>query len=127
VIEAMRNIVLLTATITPPPNAPDLVRTNPADRLADYQNALRFYCRLLERDVFDALVVAENSNSDMAPLIAVAAERGCLERCEFLGFDAARGSVARRSRFSGEIRMMARALEQSRIVAENRLVPSLWV
>ena len=37
-----KNILLLTATITPMPGLPSLARVDPAARLNDYLTALRF-------------------------------------------------------------------------------------
>jgi hypothetical protein len=44
----MRNVLLLTATVTPPPGVPSLQRTNPAERLRDYEEALSFYLPLVD-------------------------------------------------------------------------------
>ena len=63
----MRNVLLLTATVTPPAGVPSLQRTNPAQRLRDYEEALSFYLPLVGT-TFDAIVFAENSASDITSL-----------------------------------------------------------
>ena len=63
----MANYLLLTATVTPPPNVPELARTDPAERMGDYVRAMEFYCGLIG-PVFDKIVFAENSASDLQPL-----------------------------------------------------------
>lgn len=81
----MRNILLLTATITPPEGVPVLTRTDPAQRLKDYAEALRFYLRLVE-PTFSSIVFAENSASDISSLRQMVADAGALGRVEFLSF-----------------------------------------
>ena len=80
------NILLLTATITPPAGVPLLHRANPQDRLQDYERALNFYLPLLNRCI-DSIVFAENSNSDISTLQNMVARSGFTERVEFLVFD----------------------------------------
>jgi hypothetical protein len=80
------NILLLTATITPPLGVPLLQRANPHDRLQDYERALKFYLPLLNRCI-DSIVFAENSNSDVSTLQNIVAQAGFTERVEFLCFD----------------------------------------
>ena len=80
------NILLLTATITPPAGVPLLQRANPHDRLQDYERALKFYLPLLNRCI-DSIIFAENSNSDVSVLQNMVARSGFTERVEFLVFD----------------------------------------
>jgi len=65
---------------------PALVRTDPAQRLADYSAALHFYSRLVPH-CFDAIVFAENSRSDLSSLKRQAARDGVEDRVEFIVFD----------------------------------------
>lgn len=60
-------ILIMTATITPPPDAPHLLRTDPSLRVQDYRAALRFYMPLLGR-LFDSIVFVDNSCSDLTAL-----------------------------------------------------------
>lgn len=80
------NILLMTATITPPAGVPLLQRANPQDRLQDYQRALKFYLQLLNGSI-DSIVFAENSNSDVSALQNMVAQSGFTERVEFIVFD----------------------------------------
>lgn len=61
------NILLLTATITPPAGATHLQRRDPKIRLADYEKALRFYLPLIDKCI-DYIVFVENSSADIHPL-----------------------------------------------------------
>ena len=80
------NILLLTATITPPAGVPLLQRANPQDRLQDYERALKFYLQLLNGCI-DSIVFAENYNSDVSVLRNIVAQSGFTERVEFIVFD----------------------------------------
>ena len=79
----MKNIVVMTATITPPYGAFALARTDPAQRLADYATALRHYLDALGRGAFELLVFAENSSSDLDPLRAIVTRSAITTRCSF--------------------------------------------
>ena len=80
------NILLLTATITPPPDVPLLRRTDPAVRLDDYVSALKFYLSLVGQCV-DYILFVENSNSDISKLKTVVEQANLSESVEFLVFD----------------------------------------
>src|ERR1700691_3034022 len=80
----MHNILLMTATITPPPGAILLSRANPKDRLNDYIAALQFYSGLSSK-LFSAIVFVENSESDLTALRKIA-ETSSLP-IEFLSFN----------------------------------------
>lgn len=82
----MRNVLLLTATITPPPGVPLLTRVDPNQRLQDYARALRFYVPLIGT-TFDCIVFAENSASDISSLRKIVADAGASRQVEFLSFD----------------------------------------
>lgn len=75
----------MTATIAPLHGIPALARTDPKLRLQDYQASLAFYVKLLG-GCFDAIIFAENSNSDIAPLVAACALCCHPHRVEFISF-----------------------------------------
>lgn len=79
----MKNILLLTATITPPAGARDLSRADPSQRLDDYVRALGVYAGLAADGVVDRIVFAENSESDLDPLRECVRDRGVEDRVEF--------------------------------------------
>lgn len=80
------NIALITSTIAPDPNVHQLVRTNVADRLADYKVAFAFYCDQLNAGVFDRLVYVDNSGYDLREIEDIAREKGISERVEFISY-----------------------------------------
>lgn len=61
----MKNILLLTSTIRPKANQPQLKLADPEERLRDYRQSLDFYVRLVEEGVLDKIVYADNSGVDL--------------------------------------------------------------
>ena len=62
------NILLLTSTIKPNPDQPQLVLVNPVDRLKDYESALEFYAHQLARGRLDKIIFVDNSGFDLGCL-----------------------------------------------------------
>ena len=79
-----KNIVVLTATITPKSDAFSLARTDPDLRRRDYELALLHYLDALSRGAFDQLVFAENSATNLDSLRALVKKSGLENRVEFL-------------------------------------------
>lgn len=111
--EYVRQVLLLTATIAPPAGVPSLARTDPTQRLHDYAQALRFYLSLAG-GVFDGVVFAENSGSDLAPLRrqASAQRRADIEffSCQGLDYPASHG------RGYGEFKLIDRAMSEAQLL-----------
>lgn len=83
------DLLILTATITPPGGVPQLVRTDPQARLNDYLDALAFYMSLPEKYVGRILFV-DNSLSDISRLhemIDIAGQRSRVVLHTFSGLD----------------------------------------
>lgn len=83
---ATRNLLILTATITPKAGVPNLKRSNPEERLQDYMKALEFYLDQVGKSC-DGIIFVENSNTDVAALQALVDARGLSDRVEFIVFD----------------------------------------
>ncbi len=83
-MQTCMNILLITATLKPPAGMPNLVRTDPALRLKDYQWALGFYVSLLGT-ALDKIVFVDNSGAELGELKAVVRGADC--DVEFLSFD----------------------------------------
>jgi hypothetical protein len=60
-----RNVLLLTSTIKPRPNQPQLSVIDPEARLRDYESALEFYSHQLEKGRVDRIVFVDNSGFDL--------------------------------------------------------------
>ena len=81
-----RNLLLLTATITPKSGVPNLKRTNPKERLQDYAEALKFYLSHVNK-ICNGIIFVENSNSDISLLQEIVDEHGLTDQVEFLVFE----------------------------------------
>jgi hypothetical protein len=77
------SILLLTATITPPPGVS--ARPDPMVRLEDYRKALSFYVSRIGQGI-DRIVFGENSESDVTLLQRLVEECGHTDKCEFVVF-----------------------------------------
>jgi hypothetical protein len=79
------NLLVMTATIVPPARVIASHRNDPAERMRDYAEALKFYlsdrCRLIDRVVF-----IDNSLADLTPLRATARDHGGAKQVEFVSF-----------------------------------------
>lgn len=65
----IESIVLLTSTIQPKVDQPQLVLSNPLERLEDYRKALVFYSNLLNENIIQKIVFVDNSNYDLKGLM----------------------------------------------------------
>jgi hypothetical protein len=115
-----RNILLMTATVTPLPGIPLLARTDPKLRLQDYQAALAFYVRLLG-NCFDAIIFAENSNSDVSPLAAAITANSHVAKVEFVSFYGLDYPPAY-GRGYGEFRLVDYAIENSKLLSADDII-----
>ena len=109
-------LLLMTATVTPPPTATNLARTNPVQRLGDYATALKFYVRQLEGGVFDGIVFVDNSASEISPLRALAAASpfaSAIELISYPGLD----YPPEHGRAYGEMRLIEHAMAESHLIA----------
>ena len=67
--------LIMTATVTPPANAPGLMRVDPKLRMGDYVSALDFYIGELGKSI-DYIIFVDNSDADLSPLQKLAETRG---------------------------------------------------
>jgi hypothetical protein len=118
------NVLLLTATITPPAGVPSLARIDPDQRLQDYEQALAFYLPLVGRCI-DEIIVAENSSSDISSLRALAECSGLTDQVEFLVFDGLDHPVEY-GRGYGEFRLIDHVMAHSRVVQTRGSPVTIW-
>ena len=83
--DATPHLLVLTATIQPPAGVIASHRNDPAERLKDYAEALKFYlsdrCRWIDRIVF-----IDNSAADLGMLERLAAQHAGAKQVEFVSF-----------------------------------------
>lgn len=118
------NILIMTATITPPAGVPFLKRTDPADRLQDYQNSLKFYLTHLDRGIC-AIVFVENSNSDLSSLQEIVQLQGVAEKVEFISFNGL-DHPPEYGRAYGEFKLLDYAMEQSQTIRHKSKEAIVW-
>lgn len=120
----MNNTLLLTATIRPPPGAPNLHRIDPRQRMNDYIHALDFYCRL-PKEIIPRIVFVENSASNLSPLQEVVLKANALGRVEFLSFDG-QDHPPQYGRGYGEFKLLDYAMEHSYTLGSANVDDVLW-
>lgn len=117
--------LLLTATVTPPPDARNLARRDPALRLDDYLQAFDHYLALLRAGHVGALVLCENSGHDMAAFDARARAAGLRAQVELIahqGLD----HPAHYGRGYGEFKLIDHAMRQSTLLAGMGPALRVW-
>ena len=123
--EPSANIVLLTATVAPPPDARNLARRDVRQRLQDYLQAFDFYLAALRRGDFGALVLCENSGFDLAPFAARAQAAGVAERVELIGHFGL-DHPAQHGRGYGEFKLVDHAMHRSALIAAAGEQALVW-
>lgn len=81
----MDTALIMTATITPPSNAPGLARTDPKQRLADYFNALAHYIGAFAGPR-NRILFVDNSASDCTALVDLASSMGASSRVQIISY-----------------------------------------
>ncbi len=109
-----RNILLLTATITPKSGVPNLKRTDPKIRLQDYKIALEFYLSGINKWC-DAIVFAENSDSDVSELRELVKQSNFTDQVEFIVFNGL-DYPSHYDRGYGEFKLLDYAMEHSQLI-----------
>ncbi|MGD0768948.1 MAG: hypothetical protein ABSB42_12255 [Tepidisphaeraceae bacterium] len=109
----MAELILLTATVTPPPGVPYLHRTDPSARLADYEKAFKFYVGL-PNELVDRIVFMENSGHPLDSLhkLAAEAEGKSVEIINFAGLD----HPPQYGRGYGEFKMIDHGFKTSKLL-----------
>lgn len=116
-----RHFVLLTATVTPRSDQPELALVDPEARLKDYETALGFYRGLLVQGTISGIVFAENSGFDLGRLEGSFGAAGI----EYLGgYDLDYPSTYHRG--YGEFRLIDRAVASSRLLRDLRPEDRVW-
>ena len=112
-----RNLLLLTATITPKSGVPNLKRTDPKQRLTDYIEALKFYLSHVNQSC-DGIIFVENSNSDISQLQAIVHAADLTDQVEFIVFDGLDYPV-QYDRGYGEFKLLNYGMTHSRLIQKS--------
>lgn len=115
-------VLLMTATITPPVNCPNLARVDPAVRINDYCNALKFYLDVPNKYI-DRIIFAENSDSDLTPLKNELANNNLLKKeVEFISYSGGNAFPPEYGKGYGEMLLIDFALDNSKIISKEDII-----
>jgi hypothetical protein len=115
------HLVLLTATITPAANQPELLLSDPQARLREYETALAFYAGLVRRKIIAGVVFAENSGFDLNTL----KHRFQRPGIEWLSLPVSEPTPAFHRGYS-EIKLVEEALSRSSLFAQSPAHTLVW-
>lgn len=118
------NILVMTATITPPASVPFLARNEPHLRLKDYEESLNFYLPLVNQCI-SSIVFAENSYSDISSLQNIVERAGLNKQVEFLVFEGLDYPPSY-GRAYGEFKLIDYAMEHSQIIKSQGKEAIIW-
>jgi hypothetical protein len=116
-------LLVMTATINPYSNVVWSDRNDPAVRLGDYGDALKFY--LTRCELIDRIVFVENSDSDLAPLRRIADTHDKGKRVEFISFFG-QDYPAEYTRGYGELWSLDHAFQNSRLISQLHPTGKCW-
>jgi len=114
-------ILLMTATITPPKNCPDLARVNPDLRMNDYYESLKYYLEIPSQ-LMDRIIFAENSDTDLTPLKEVLKFNSQNKKVEFISFPNGNDFPPEYGKGYGEMLLIDYALDNSKIINEDDII-----
>lgn len=117
----IENIVLLTSTIQPKLDQPQLVLSNPLERLEDYRKALIFYSSLLNENIIQKIIFVDNSSYDLKDLIAQFSNPA-IEFISFYGLDYSSSY----HRGYGEFKLIDYAFDHSTFIKNSRNEAVIW-
>lgn len=116
-----RNILLLTATISPKRNQPGLILYDEKERLAQYIEALEFYIHAKASGDIDAIVFVDNSGYDVSQ-IRRKYECDDVEIISFNGLD----YPSDYHRGYGEMTLIINAYELSTVLRKAKDLDRIW-
>lgn len=114
-------VLLMTATITPPDNCPDLARKNPEMRMNDYINALKYYLDIPSQ-YCDRIIFAENSDTNLEPLQSALALHSQNKQVEFITFPQGNTFPPKYGKGYGEMLLMDYAMENSKVLSNDDVI-----
>jgi hypothetical protein len=114
-------VLLMTATITPPDNCPDLARNDPALRMRDYITALSFYLNVPPQ-YCDRIIFAENSDTNLEPLKSILKSNHYNKQVEFISFPQGNNYPPKYGKGYGEMLLIDYAMDNSRILSKDDFI-----
>ena len=124
-MNASQQIVLLTATITPPKNAKNLVIVDAQQRLQQYLIALDFYLQQLSNNVITSIVFVDNSDTACTHLNDLVAQYKLDQHVEIMRFNGLDYPPIY-GRGYGEFKLVQHAMRHSAILQAARSNAVIW-
>ena len=110
--------LVMSATLVPPTAA--VARADPADRLNDYLDALRFYLSL-PNTVINRILFIDNSNSDLTPLAELVQQLSHDKEVELISFEG-NDHPYQRGKAYGEFKLMDYGLANTSLFGPEDIV-----
>lgn len=110
--------LIMSATLVPPTEA--VARADPADRLTDYCDALRYYLSL-PNAVIDRILFVDNSNSDISPLAELVQSLPHDKDVELISF-AGNDHPYQRGKAYGEFKLMDYGLANTTLFGPDDII-----
>lgn len=120
-----QNIILLTATITPPKNAKNLVVVDSGLRLQQYATAFEFYLQQLAKGFFSHIIFVDNSGSDCSFIAQLAEQYNLTQQVEIISFSGL-DYPAVYGRGFGEFKLVEYAMCNSHILLSADSNAGIW-
>ena len=114
-------ILLMTATITPPKNCPDLVRADPKIRMNDYINALKYYLDIPSQ-YCDRIIFAENSDTNLEHMQSILKFNHQNKQVEFISFPQGNSFPPAYGKGYGEMLLIDYAMENSKMISDQDII-----
>ncbi|HAF02169.1 MAG TPA: hypothetical protein DCO68_04125 [Methylophilaceae bacterium] len=122
---ASSNLLILTATITPPVGAIKLSRTDPKLRLDDYIQAFKFYLPFVIEGKISGLIFADNSASDISEIQKICQAYNINEKIEFISFEGL-DYPPEYGRGYGEFKLIDYVMQHSKLIAQASPDAYIW-
>lgn len=122
---SLQNIVLLTATISPPKNAKNLVVVDSSLRLQQYLSAFEFYLQQIQQKCFSHIVFVDNSGSDCSSLNKLVIDNNLTNQVEIISYYGLDHPVVYGRGF-GEFKLVEYAMLNSRIILSADKDAAIW-
>ena len=122
---SLQNIILLTATISPPSNAKNLAVVDSNLRLQQYLSAFEFYLQQLQKKYFSHIVFVDNSGSDCSTLNKLVVENNLSNQVEIISYNGLDYPVIYGRGF-GEFKLVEYAMLNSHIILSADEYAAIW-
>jgi hypothetical protein len=111
-------VLIMTATIRPPINCPDLVRSDPEIRSNDYSEALKYYLNI-GSDYIDRIIFVDNSDSDLGIFKDVEQSVKHEKTVEFISIPDGNKYPPEYGKGYGEMMMINYVLDNAKIITKS--------